>query len=189
MAPQTISPNRPRLKKALAVSTLLHAIVLVAFVLLLRSDTPDKAAGFGNSGFIINVELVGVPHVSHPLLNPLPSLFTSPLSSPSARGGLSYKGEGEEGGEGGSSQILQQIRNKIERAKFYPLIAKRSRVEGSPLIEFKIKNDGSLEYLLLKQSSGSKILDDAALNTVKETQPFPFYPDPIALNVHYTLAP
>lgn len=180
MAPQTTSPNRPKLKKALAVSTLLHAVILLAFVFLLHSDTVDKAAGVGSSGFVINVELIGAPHISHPFLNPLPSRERN-----KRRGEL--VSQSNEGGEGGTSKILQQIRNKIERAKFYPLIAKRSRLEGSPLIEFKIKNDGSLEYVSLKVSSGSKILDDAALNTVQEASPYPFYSESIVLNIHYGL--
>lgn len=91
------------------------------------------------------------------------------------------------GGEEGASETLRKIRIKIERAKYYPLLAKRSKMEGSPLVEFKIKNDGSVEYVNLKKSSGSQILDDAATATVQKAAPFPFYPDPIALNISYNL--
>lgn len=92
-----------------------------------------------------------------------------------------------DGGESGSSDLLRQIKIKIERAKFYPLIAKRTHLEGAPEVELKIKQNGSLEYVALKKSCGSKILDDAALSTVKLAAPFPFYPEPIALNIQYNL--
>ncbi|OGQ04290.1 MAG: hypothetical protein A2W61_02880 [Deltaproteobacteria bacterium RIFCSPLOWO2_01_44_7] len=93
-----------------------------------------------------------------------------------------------EAGEGGTSEILRQIRNKIERAKFYPLIAKRQNIEGAPVVEFKIQNDGSIEYVRLQQTSGSELLDEAAIQTVKQAGSLPFYPDPIALSIRYALS-
>lgn len=205
------------LRPSLFISFTLHALLLGSLVFLLQSDSIEKAAGIGDVGAIyielvgttsttkakpldegeeVSVEksisdpansLSGYKHFSGGELSDRfgsaqngSRLFSTDTSSPST-------GESRNGGEGGTSQILRQIRNKIERNKFYPLLAKRSRVEGSPRVEFKIKNDGTLEYVVLKKSSGSKILDNAATQTVNQAAPYPFYPEPISLNIHYGL--
>lgn len=168
--------------KSIGISLLLHVGLLGLLLFGLPGDI-EKPAGHGESE-IISVAIIGA--------SVAPSAGKARGASPSRPlRGLDLPNSGSAnrvGGEGGTSAILQQIRNKIERNKYYPLIAKRSRIEGSPLIEFKIKNDGSVEYVILKQSSGSTILDEAAAATVHQAAPYPFYPEPIALNIHYTLA-
>ncbi len=53
-------------------------------------------------------------------------------------------------------------------------------IGGELLIEFHIGKDGRLEFVELRRSSGTPILDDAALAAVKQAQPFPPVPDDIA---------
>lgn len=183
-------------KKSLGISLGLHAAILGFLLFSLRGDV-ERAAGYGESE-IISVSLIAGSKPSE--LIPAGVMETAGAESGVGVLGRSPKQPtsfrtrrvealGEGSGEGGSSTILQQIRNQIERHKHYPLMAKRSRIEGSPQVEFKIKQDGSLEYLTLQQSSGSKILDEAATLTVHQAAPYPFYPEPIALAIHYTLAP
>ena len=62
----------------------------------------------------------------------------------------------------------------------YPRQAGERNIEGELLIEFHIAKDGRLEYIELLDSSGTRILDDAALTAVKLAQPFPPVPDDIA---------
>lgn len=199
-----------KLKGSLFISLLLHGLCLGFLIFGLPGDV-ERAAGYGQSE-IISVSLIGnmpqprervglaelrgtPPHRSGAPINrrgeregrggDLPAADLVPQDRRAeAVGAGAYR----DAGEGGASKILQQIRNQIERNKYYPLMAKRSQLEGSPLIEFKIKDDGSIEYVALKKSGGTKILDEAAVATVRQAAPYPFYPEPIALHIHYTLA-
>lgn len=193
-------------KKSLGISFGLHAAILGFLLLSLRGDV-ERAAGYGESE-IISVSLIagsksseqfpfakGANEPGEKSLSEAPAT-AGVMETAGAESGVGVLGRsrrveapGEGSGEGGLSTILQQIRNQIERHKHYPLMAKRSRIEGSPQVEFKIKTDGALEYVSLKQSSGSKMLDEAATLTVHQAAPYPFYPEPIALAIHYTLAP
>jgi periplasmic protein TonB len=49
----------------------------------------------------------------------------------------------------------------------YPLIARRRRLEGEVLLSVKVLRDGLPGEVLVKQSSGYEVLDDAALNAVR----------------------
>jgi TonB family protein len=67
------------------------------------------------------------------------------------------------------------------RAKWiYPHPAGERGVEGKALIDFDIAKDGHLTYIALTSSSGTPILDDAALVAVKLAQPFPPVPDSVS---------
>ncbi|MBI2982518.1 MAG: energy transducer TonB [Deltaproteobacteria bacterium] len=102
------------------------------------------------------------------------------------------KGEGsgtgaEGGGSGmeGTDPLLATIRSQIEGARSYPLLAERMGIEGVVSLRFEILQDGRPTSITLLQSSGSKLLDDAALSTIEKGAPYPFYQKPISLSVHY----
>ncbi|OHQ44224.1 hypothetical protein HMPREF2615_28605 [Pseudomonas aeruginosa] len=60
----------------------------------------------------------------------------------------------------------------------YPTLAAILRIQGSPTLLLKVGRDSSLHALRLERSSGSDILDQAALNAVWRTKSFPkFSPD------------
>jgi protein TonB len=69
------------------------------------------------------------------------------------------------------------IRERIRSKWVYPRPAGERGIEGELLIEFHIAKDGRLEYIELRHSSGTQILDEAALTAVKLAQPFPPVPD------------
>ena len=70
--------------------------------------------------------------------------------------------------------ILAKIVGKIEAAKRYPRTARRMGIQGTATVRFKLKPNGQLEKIELMESSGSKILDDASLETVREAAPLPY---------------
>jgi protein TonB len=74
---------------------------------------------------------------------------------------------------------LDAWRAKIERIGNlnYPEEAKRRNITGSLLLDVAINTDGSLNSITLLRSSGSKILDDAAMRIVKLAAPFAQFPD------------
>jgi protein TonB len=75
---------------------------------------------------------------------------------------------------------FNKVRERIKSKWVYPRPAGERGIEGELLIEFHIAKDGRLEYIELRHSSGTQILDDAALTAVKLAQPFPPVPDDIA---------
>lgn len=75
---------------------------------------------------------------------------------------------------------FNKIRERIKANWIYPRQAGDRGIEGELLIEFHIAKDGRLSHIELRHSSGTTILDDAALTAVKLAQPFPPVPDEIA---------
>jgi periplasmic protein TonB len=75
---------------------------------------------------------------------------------------------------------FNKVRERIKSKWVYPRPAGERGIEGELLIEFHIAKDGRLEYIELRHSSGTQILDEAALTAVKLAQPFPPVPDDIA---------
>jgi protein TonB len=75
---------------------------------------------------------------------------------------------------------FNKIRERIKANWIYPRQAGDRGIEGELLIEFHIAKDGRLSDIELRHSSGTTILDDAALTAVKLAQPFPPVPDEIA---------
>ena len=77
---------------------------------------------------------------------------------------------------------LYSIRSKIEKSKKYPLIARKMGIEGVTNVEFVIFKSGKLSIIKIYKSSGSEILDKAAVKAVKNAQPFSHIPAQLSLN-------
>ncbi len=75
---------------------------------------------------------------------------------------------------------FNQVRERIKANWIYPRQAGDRGIEGEARIEFHIAKSGRVEFIELRHSSGTTILDDAALTAVKLAQPFPPVPDDIA---------
>jgi TonB family protein len=71
-------------------------------------------------------------------------------------------------------QILKQIIRKIEAAKRYPKVARKMGIEGKAVVRFKLKPQGQVETVEIVESSGSEILDQASLQTVRDAAPLPY---------------
>jgi protein TonB len=69
-------------------------------------------------------------------------------------------------------------REKIEYYgnKYYPDQARNRNLSGEVLVLVAVKSDGSLEKVQIERSSGIKILDEAAIQTVHLAAPFPPFP-------------
>lgn len=73
-------------------------------------------------------------------------------------------------------------RQKVEKigTKNYPLAAKQRKIYGQLQLTVSIKKDGSIEKIELDQSSGHKILDEAAKHIVELGAPYAKFSDEIA---------
>lgn len=69
---------------------------------------------------------------------------------------------------------LEAWRQKVERIGNlnYPAAARNQKIYGKLQLTVSIRADGSLEKVMIDKSSGSKILDDAAIDIVKLAAPY-----------------
>jgi protein TonB len=75
--------------------------------------------------------------------------------------------------DGSNSSVLKAIRSAIEKAKDYPFLARKKKIEGTVITEFTISGRGYPEDIKVKKSSGSEILDSAAIKIITRAAPFP----------------
>lgn len=72
------------------------------------------------------------------------------------------------------------VKQRIEEARRYPDWAKEQGVEGAVHLSFIILANGNGQKIKLIRSSGSKILDQEAIATIKSASPFPPLPEEVA---------
>ena len=79
------------------------------------------------------------------------------------------------------ARYVEDWRLKIERVGNlnYPAAARDQRLYGSLLLTVSIKSDGSVETIEVNRSSGSRILDAAAMKIVEMSAPFAQFPSDI----------
>lgn len=72
------------------------------------------------------------------------------------------------------AMYLEAWRQKIERIgnMNYPAAARNQKIYGKLQLTVSIRSDGSVEKIQVDKSSGSKVLDDAAINIVKLAAPY-----------------
>ncbi len=71
------------------------------------------------------------------------------------------------------------VEDIITRHVIYPVEAQESQQEGAVEIDLWILSNGKLEEAIIKQSSGFRALDEAALAAVREQAPYPSFPSQI----------
>lgn len=90
-----------------------------------------------------------------------------------------FKSSGQAQTGGDTTQrraYLGKLRRTLEQNKINP----RSRQNGTVLIIFKVDASGQLVSRKVKKSSGSKLLDDAAIAALDRAAPFPPMPENVA---------
>ena len=73
---------------------------------------------------------------------------------------------------------LDNWRRKVERlgtVKF-PLVARQRNTDANPVLEVVVKADGTVAQVVVRKSSGSKELDQAAITILKLASPFDAFP-------------
>ncbi len=86
-------------------------------------------------------------------------------------------GQAQEGGDTTQRRAyLGTLSKSIERAKVNP----RSRLAGTVMVRFTVGPDGSLISRAVERSSGSKVLDEAAVAALDRAAPFPPMPQNVA---------
>jgi protein TonB len=65
-------------------------------------------------------------------------------------------------------ELLAYIKEFISKNLVYPPIARRRNIQGSVGVSFEIEADGGLASVTVNNSSGSSILDNAAVSLIKK---------------------
>jgi len=178
--------------------------------------SPEEHGGTGGSeGAVVSVWLAGPSGevISGTQTGKIRSLTTSKKTMPheetpdrqqsfdgrksagsgDSAGGTTGIGVGSGTGKGAGARdsgdpILAKIWKKIDRKKYYPSIARRNGIEGTPKVTFEITEDGGIKWLKLASSCGYAMLDDAAMITIRRAAPLPYYPRPITLAIRYSIS-
>lgn len=179
----------------LIIALALHGILLLPFVHWFDDEGAAIGGGAGAS-IHISIEAPSKPIASEgSRATPLKPTATSrsgadksaKMKAGQGMGASAGPADGIGSGTTGQNEVLAQIRQQIEEAKHYPLLARRRGVEGTAAVSFKINADGSVSGLKLRQSSGTSLLDQAALQTITRAAPFPAYPDPIQIGIRFAM--
>lgn len=77
------------------------------------------------------------------------------------------------------AQYVEDWRIKVERVgnMNYPEAAKRNNLYGTLILTVNIHDSGALESVQVERSSGSRVLDAAAVRIVEMAAPFPPFPE------------
>ncbi len=89
------------------------------------------------------------------------------------------KEKGGKKGTAGNAKVSNYpgiVRRKLRRALRYPKKARSRKIRGTTVVRFSVTGSGGIANLRVARSSGSKVLDDAALATVRRAAPFPGIP-------------
>jgi periplasmic protein TonB len=115
-----------------------------------------------------------------PIVEPPPLPEVQPIEQPQQVAMIAEQSSGE--AKLGSinttarTQYLGQLRDVLEKSKVNP----RSRLAGTVWVKFKIGPNGELLTREITASSGSKVLDDAAVAALDRAAPFPPMPNDVA---------
>lgn len=71
------------------------------------------------------------------------------------------------------------VKRRLEQAREYPFWAKKQGLEGQVQVSFVVFPDGSSAGVKILNSSGSQVLDRAAVRSIERASPFPRFPEKI----------
>jgi len=130
------------------------------------------------SDLTVPVEQPGVPNVPGGIGKTDGKVGISGSASASGKGGSGGGAALETGGtEKAKNRYLAEhfayIRDKIFKNVSYPALARRMGWQGKVVLSFNIQTNGSIKDPQVARGSGYEILDQNALESLKESAPFP----------------
>jgi TonB family protein len=69
--------------------------------------------------------------------------------------------------------LRSKIRDTLQNNLVYPYLARKKRIEGTVLAEFRLNNSGMPENMRIIRTSNYEILDAAAKETIQKAAPYP----------------
>jgi periplasmic protein TonB len=86
------------------------------------------------------------------------------------------KGEGRGGIRDELKEFQRRIKEKIERVKSYPFLARKNQYEGTAYCAFTLLRGGGVKDIRIVERSGYPVLDEAARKAISEAAPYPPFP-------------
>jgi protein TonB len=160
-----------RLFLALAASLLLHALPLVA-LLLVQPSPPARQ----QSPLAATLRPAPLPESQPQPLPPPPPLTLPEQPKPAARPAKpSPRSEREKppAAKTWTQAVRQHLENLNDAGQFYPAEAIARGLEGEVLVLIIIDQSGTVTAARVEQGSGHGILDDAALRAVRSLRSLP----------------
>jgi len=77
-------------------------------------------------------------------------------------------------------EYFNLVRQRIKAHWIYPRSAGQRNIEGELSLEFQINKEGGLDCAVVRRSSGTPVLDEAAIEAVRLGAPYPPVPDQVA---------
>jgi len=154
-----------RLTLALALSLLLHLAPYLG-ALLERPPTPAPPPPAMRADLRIPPSLPA--QVPLELPKPLPAAAPAKATPPAKKVLTTPTGK-----RSWQDEIRQQFRKQHERNEFYPAEAIAQGIEGEALVLLILDTGGQVSAARIEQSSGFRILDDAALRAVRALHSLP----------------
>jgi len=93
----------------------------------------------------------------------------------------------KQGDIGQKKDYYALITAAIEKAKTYPFLARKKKVEGTVIAAFRINAKGYPQDINIRKSSGFEILDSAAMNIVIKAAPFPHVVEPVEIPITFRI--
>lgn len=87
----------------------------------------------------------------------------------------------ESGDDSILSKYLSDIRELILDNKFKSPIASRLNLKGTSILSFKVKYPNRLKEVIIIKSSGKKLLDESAIETIRRIKEVPAIPTKLGL--------
>jgi len=79
---------------------------------------------------------------------------------------------------------LDNWKRRIEAVgdEYFAELGELEGLSGSPVLEVKIEASGQLSEVIIRKSSGSRVVDQAALDILRRASPFDPFPDEVAVD-------
>ncbi|GAB5503855.1 MAG: hypothetical protein Pyrs2KO_25100 [Pyruvatibacter sp.] len=98
------------------------------------------------------------------------------MPQPSAGGGIGTGQSDTNASAIAKASYARLLLTRLQRAIVYPRRAQRRDIQGVVRVEVVLAASGALKTVRLVGTSGSDILDDAAIQLVRRVAPFPAVP-------------
>jgi TonB family protein len=93
----------------------------------------------------------------------------------------------KQGDIGQKKDYYALITAAIEKAKTYPFLARKKKVEGTVIAAFRINAKGYPQDINIRKSSGFEILDSTAMKIVIKAAPFPHVVEPVEIPITFRI--
>jgi len=98
-----------------------------------------------------------------------------------------YSSPSKQGDTGQIKDYYALITAAIEKAKTYPFLARKKKIEGTVIASFRINAKGYPQDINIRKSSGFEILDSAAKKIVTKAAPFPHVVEPVEIPITFRI--